>query len=394
MLSADELRRYARQLTLPDFGVAGQERLAGARVLVVGVGGLGSPVALWLAAAGVGRLTLVDPDRVDVTNLHRQLLFGTGDVGRPKVEAARARLREANPHVQVDVHATALDATNAAAFVAGHDVVVDATDTFAARYAASDACAAAGTALVHGSISRWEGQATVLVAGGAPCYRCLFPEPPAPGALPSCAEAGVLGVLPGLVGMVQATETLKLLAGVGETLAGRLLLVDGRAMRFRTIAVRRAELCPACGRAQIGGTSDAAPDRLTPDEAPAARRTEPPMSQPSDAAFAADPIYEMPPAELAARLRGAAPPLLVDVREPWEHAIAALPDARLVPLQSLPMAVSTFDPSRQYVVYCHHGMRSRMAIDYLRGLGFTRLWNLEGGIARWSEEVDPSVPRY
>jgi adenylyltransferase/sulfurtransferase len=310
------------------------------------------------------------------------------------VEAARDRLREVNPHVRVATQALALDAANAPALARAHDVVVDATDTFAARYAASDACAAAGVPLVHGSVARWEGAATVLVAAGAPCYRCLYPDPPAPGELPSCAEAGVLGVLPGLVGMVQATETLKLLAGVGETLAGRLLLVDARAMRFRTIAVRRDELCRACAPAQIAAAPPAVDDAGAAPRARAPRRPEESMTVSPDAAFAADPIYEMPAAELRARLDGTAPPLLVDVREPWEHQIAALPGARLVPLQSLPAAISAFDPAREYVVYCHHGVRSRMAAEFLRTHGVPRVANLGGGIDAWSGEVDPSVPRY
>ncbi|MBV9878854.1 MAG: molybdopterin-synthase adenylyltransferase MoeB [Gemmatirosa sp.] len=377
MPSSDELRRYARQLALPGFGPDGQRRLGAASVLIVGAGGLGSPVALYLAAAGVGRLGLVDHDVVDASNLHRQLLYGEGDVGRPKLDAARDRLAEVNPHVRVETHPVRLDAANAGALVAAYDLVVDATDNFPARYAIGDACARAGRPLVHGSVSRFEGRVTLLVADGAPCYRCLFPEPPPPDTVPSCAEAGVLGVLPGLVGMLQATEAIKHLAGIGQTLAGRLLLVDALRAAFHTVTLRRDPHCPVCGRPT--------PEMQETPLVPAADDRNAPVD---------DAVPELAPAEVAAQLRGDDPPVLLDVREPWEYEIARIEGARLVPLNSLPAALSTLDPARAYVVHCHHGMRSLHAAYFLKERGLTRVANLRGGIAAWSDEVDPSVPQY
>jgi adenylyltransferase/sulfurtransferase len=395
----DELRRYGRHLSLPEFGVEGQRRLKRGSVLVVGAGGLGSPVALYLAAAGVGRVGLVDADRVDLSNLQRQLLHGTADVGRPKVDSARDRLADVNPHVAVDAHDAALTRANALDLIARYDVVVDASDNFPTRYLVNDACVLAGRPLVHGSVSRFEGQASVFATPDGPCYRCLFPEPPEPGSVRSCADAGVLGVLPGLVGMIQATEAVKLLAGIGETLAGRLLLLDALGMRFRTIALRRDPECPACGTRTLRELADyeafcgmPAAERSRTFDAPAGTSSSSQESQP--VSHPPDAIYEMPPAELRARLDAPDPPEILDVREPWEYQIASIAGARLVPLNTLPAALSAIDPTREYVVQCHHGTRSRMAAEFLRERGVRRVSNLRGGIDAWSDEVDPSVPRY
>ena len=401
-----ELQRYARHLALPGIGIEGQRRLRGASVLVVGAGGLGSPAALYLAAAGVGRIGIVDFDEVDASNLQRQVLHATADVGRPKVESAAERLRGLNPFVAVEPHQLQLDAGNADALVARYDVVIDGTDNFAARYVLSDACVRTGRPCVHASIHRFEGQATLLVAGGAPCYRCLFREPPPPGTAPSCAEAGVLGVLPGILGTIQAAEAIKLITGVGDTLAGRLLLVDVARMRFQAVALRRDPGCPACGeeaRAARGGR--ASPVRATHDRDPRVDRGGPPP-QPISAAAAAnasstpraeDPSSALPeiePRELAAHIARGDDLALLDVREPWEHAIASLPGARLVPLGALRALVHTVDPARETIVLCHHGVRSAAAVEILREAGVARARNLAGGIDRWSLEVDRSVPRY
>ena len=409
-LAPAELRRYARHLTLPEIGIEGQRRLRAGSVLVVGAGGLGSPAALYLAAAGIGRLGIVDFDRVDESNLQRQVLHGTSDVGRPKVESAAARLRDLNPHVQLEPHQLQLDAGNAGPLVARYDVVVDGTDNFAARYVLSDACVAHGRPCVHASIHRFEGQATVLVANGAPCYRCLFREPPPPGTAPSCAEAGVLGVLPGILGSLQAAEAIKLVTGAGETLANRLLLVDVLRMRFSTVALRRDPGCPACGdeaRAARGASSSPAAQAPAHASGPKAGgpppgsistpggASAPPDSRPQDHAHAEDDTpHELSPRELAERLRAGDTPLLIDVREPWEHAIASIPGARLVPLGQLEHMLPTFDRARETIVLCHHGVRSAAAVEFLRSAGIAGARNLAGGIDRWSAEVDPDVPRY
>lgn len=371
--------RHARQIALPNVGMEGQARLRRARVLLVGAGGLGSPAALYLAAAGVGHLGLVDPDRVAVHNLQRQLLHATGDIGRPKVESARDRLRALDPAVDVAAYPVRLDASNALEILRGYDVVVDGSDNLRTRYLTSDACVRLGVPNVYGAVFRWEGQASVLAALGAPCYRCLFPEPPPAGATPSCEASGVIGVMPGLVGTVQAAEAIKLVLGVGETLAGRLLVVDGLGMAFRTMRVARDPRCPACG---AGARRDGPLVEELVDE-------------PCEAAAGGDPageLAEVGPRELAARLARGEDVQLVDVREPWEWEVARLPSARLVPLGAL--AAAAVDPARPAVVYCHRGARGRAAVERLRALGVARVANLAGGIDRWSEEVDPGVPRY
>lgn len=386
-------RRYARQLALPELGVDGQRRLARARVLVVGVGGLGSLAALSLASMGVGTLGLADFDTVELSNLHRQLLYTAADVGRLKVEAARDRIAAAGTGAQLHVHPTAIDERTADAIVAGYDLVVDGTDALPVRYALSDACVRHGRPLVHGSVSRFEGRVTLLAAPNGPCYRCLWPAPPTT-LVASCAEAGVLGAVPNVVAMLQATEAAKWIAAVGTPLVGRLLVLDLLGVTTHTIAVERNPLCPVCGGGQI-----AAPRRPAAPELSVA----PPAAPPSVTAMTPDhpaapadggEIPELTPAEVAARLARPEPPTLVDVREPWEHQLAHIEGARFVPLGALGAALSTFDPEADYVLLCHHGVRSLAAARFLRERGLRRVANLAGGIDAWSVDVDPAVPRY
>jgi len=379
-LSNDEIQRYARHLMLPDVGVEGQQRLKAARVLIVGAGGLGSPVALYLAAAGVGTLGLVDFDAVDVSNLQRQILHGTKDVGRSKLDSARARLGDVNPHVRVETHDARLTSANALDIIGRYDIVVDGTDNFATRYLTNDACVLLGKPNVYGSIFRFEGQASVFGLDDGPCYRCLFPEPPPPGSVPSCAEGGVLGVLPGIVGTIQATEAIKLVLGIGETLAGRLLLIDALSMQFRAMTLRKDPACPACGTRTITALIDY-------DEFCGAPT--------SGAIHHADDVLEITPLELADRLSRARDTFdLIDVREPGEWAIARIDGARLIPLAQIPSSIRSLDKSRDIVVMCRSGVRSADAIRFMQREGFTRVKNLAGGILRWSADVDPRVPRY
>ena len=381
-LTPAELLRYSRQLTLPEVGLAGQAKLQAARVLVVGTGGLGSPAALYLAAAGVGTLGLVDFDHVDLTNLHRQVLHGTANVGQPKTESARARLADLNPHVRVVTHQEALTSANALAIVAGYDLVLDGSDNFPTRYLLSDACVLLDRPNVYGSVQRFEGQAAIFCTPGGPCYRCLFREPPPPGLVPSCAEAGVFGVMPGLIGMIQATETIKFLLGLGDTLVGRLLLVDAWRMGMRSIAVRRDPECPACGTRTLTALIDyEAFCGVPPAGGGAAQGRE----------AAGDPA-ELGPAAVRERL--AAGTLLLDVREPHEHAIARIEGAVLIPMRDVPHALDRIPRDRDVIVHCHHGLRSRSVMAFLRERGYTRVANLDGGIDRWSMEVDSRVPRY
>jgi len=377
-LSPDEVLRYSRHLILPEFGIDGQRRLKAASVLLVGVGGLGSPVALYLAAAGVGHLGLVDFDVVDVTNLQRQVLHGTADIGRPKLESAAARISDVNPHVRLTTHDARLTSSNALEIVGNYDLVVDGTDNFATRYLVNDACVLLGVPNAYGSIFRFEGQASVFATEGGPCYRCLYPEPPPPGLVPSCAEGGVLGVLPGLVGMVQATEAIKLLTGVGEPLVGRLLLVNALAMTFRTVNMRKDPSCPACGTREIRSLVDY-------EQFCGIRAIEP---------APADGVRDVTPRELAGRLSRGDDFDLVDVREPHEWDIARIPGARLIPLGDLAERLGELDARREVIVHCKSGGRSARAARLLAGHGFQQVANLAGGITRWSEEVDHDVPRY
>ena len=380
-LTAEELTRYSRHLILPGVGIDGQRRLKRARVLLVGAGGLGSPVALYLAAAGIGHLGIVDCDAVDRTNLQRQILHGTADIGRRKTESAADRLAEINPNVDLALFDAKLSSDNALEILADYDIIVDGTDNFQTRYLVNDACVILGKPNVYGSIIRFEGQASVFAHDGGPCYRCLFREPPSPGLVPNCAEGGVFGVIPGIVGSVQATETIKLALGLSDTLSGRLLLIDAMRMRFRTIQIQRDPACPACGTREITELIDydafcgvsAGPPQATDDS---------------------EAVREITPRELAARLERGDDLMLLDVREPKEWSIARIDGARLTPLATLQDSVPSLDPSREIVVHCHHGMRSAAAVRYLRAQGFERVWNLAGGIARWSAEVDASVPQY
>jgi adenylyltransferase/sulfurtransferase len=351
-----------------------------ASVLIVGAGGLGSPAALYLAAAGIGRLGIVDHDTVDLTNLQRQVLHDTRGVGLEKTASARARLEAINPLVRVETVNAELTSANALEIIAAYDVVVDGTDNFKTRYLTNDACVLSGKPNVYGSVLRFEGQASVFAAAQGPCYRCLFPEPPPPGLVPSCAEAGVLGVLPGLIGTIQATEAIKLILGAGETLIGRLLLVDALRMNFRTVRLRRDPTCPACGTRELTSLIDY-------EQFCNGRSTE----ATTEATVG---VRQITPRELADRLRRHEPIDLVDVREPYEWRIARIEGARLIPLSHFGAALSELSPDREIVLYCHHGPRSQTAAEFLVEQGFGRVWNLTGGIDRWSAEVDPTVATY
>ena len=363
--------RYARQLVLRGFGPAAQQALASARVLIIGVGGLGSPAAMYLAAAGVGALTLVDQDTVDVTNLHRQLLYTTPDVGRPKLAVAEERLRALNPLVAITTHDGKLTAANAEALVAGHTVVIDATDNFPARYALNAACVRLGVPFVYASVARFEGQVSVFAAPGGPCYQCLFPEPPSPGSVPTCADEGVLGVVPGVLGLYQALEAIKCITGVGTPLVGTLLLLELLEHQQQHIRIAPRVDCPICGASARASASFHASERST---------------------MSLDP--DISPADLAAARAAGSSLIVLDVREPWEYDLAHLPATDLVPLNTLPSAVNRLDPNAHYVVLCHHGMRSEMAAGWLRSQGFTQVQNMTGGIDAWSVQVDASVARY
>ena len=377
-LSSDEILRYSRHLILPEVALEGQQRLKASRVLLIGAGGLGSTLALYLAAAGVGTIGLVDFDVVDVTNLQRQIVHGSKDVGRPKLESARDRLKDMNPHVHVEGYETRLTSENALEIVRDYDIVIDGTDNFATRYLTNDACVILGKPNVYGSIYRFEGQSSVFATEDGPCYRCLYPEPPPPGLVPSCAEGGVLGVLPGLVGTIQATEGIKLLLGIGEPLIGRLLLIDALSMQFRTMRLRKNPQCPACGTREIRELIDY--DQFCGVGGD-------PLQDPHG-------IPEITPAELVAKQQRRDDFDLIDVREPHEWAIAKIPGARLVPLGTFTESLSSFDSARDIVVTCKMGGRSAKAVRQLQAAGFKKVWNLAGGILRWSDDVDPTVPKY
>lgn len=366
--------RYARQVHLRDFGPSGQARLRAARVLIVGAGGLGSPAAMYLAAAGIGALTLVDADHVDLTNLHRQLLYATPDVGMSKLTAARTRLQAINPDVAVATHELRLTDANAAALVAGHDIVIDATDNFPTRYALNAACLAHDVPFVYGSVARFEGQVSVFAAPDGPCYRCLFPAMPTPGTVPTCAEEGVLGVVPGVIGLLQATEVIKWIAAIGTPLVGQLLLMDLLTHDTQRIRVARRPDCPACG-GRHSVRADAVVGAAVPPPPPVM-------------------VEHCTPSEIVALLASDAPPMILDVREPWEFELAHLEGTELVPLATLPERANALDPHRTYALLCHHGMRSEMAANWLVQHGFTKLINIDGGIDAWSLEVNPAIPRY
>jgi adenylyltransferase/sulfurtransferase len=379
-LSTQEVARYSRHLIMPEVGMDGQKRLKASAILLIGAGGLGSPLGLYLAAAGVGRLGLVDFDVVDFSNLQRQVLHGTPDVGRPKLHSARDRLKAVNPDVQLDLYETRLTSANAFELFRPYDVVIDGTDNFATRYLVNDACVLLGKPNVYGSIFRFDGQASVFYPGRGPCYRCLYPEPPPPGEVPSCAEGGVLGILPGLIGCIQATEAVKLLLGQGSPLIGRLLLYDALQMSFREFKVRRNPKCPLCGdqptiKALIDYEQFCG---VRGQEAPPAAAVAP----------------ELTVEELKQRLDLKEELFILDVRNPEEIQICRLPGSTVIPLPALPQRFGELDRNRELIVHCKSGMRSQKAIQFLRQQGFTKLKNLKGGILAWAERIDPSMPRY
>src|SRR5579859_5750844 len=384
-LSKQEILRYSRHLIIPEVGMEGQLKLKQAKVLLIGTGGLGAPLGLYLAAAGVGRIGLVDFDVVDFTNLQRQVLFGTTDVGRPKIAAAADHLRNLNPEIQIDTFETHLSSENALDILKDYDIVVDGTDNFPTRYLVNDACVILGKPNVYGSIFRFEGQLTVFYAKEGPCYRCLFPEPPPPGLVPSCAEGGVLGILPGTIGTLQATEAIKLILGIGKPLIGRMILYDGLEMTFDTIKLRKNPNCPVCGEhptqthlidyEQFCGVP--AHDRSAYKEQNVMRQ-----------------IRSITPSELKARLEADSKLVLIDVREPHELEISAIEGARLIPKGQVSARIDEIPQDVDVVIMCKTGERSRNTVAMLQDKGFKNLFNLKGGINAWAKEVDPSLPLY
>ncbi len=391
---ADARTRYHRHLVLDGFGPDAQRRLQRARVLVVGVGGLGAPAALYLAAAGVEHLVLVDDDTVDVTNLQRQVIYTQDDVGRPKAPRAAERLVALNPRVCVEARVERLDEATVRERVEAVDLVVDGTDNFATRYLLNDACVLVGRPYVYASIHRFEGQMSVFAHAGGPCYRCLFPDPPPPGAAPDCAQAGVLGVLPGLLGVMQATAAIEVLAGIGEPPAGRLVMVDALAMRTRSIRVARDPACPVCGEAPVIRTiRESAARCASPAPADAAAPAPPEASAPTPTPRTGDAIPEMDVRTLKARLDAGAPLQLIDVRQPDERALTHI-GGELIPMHEIPHRVDAIARDRDVVVYCRTGSRSGQVVAWLRRSGFDNVYNLRGGLHAWSREIDPRVPRY
>ena len=374
-LSKDELLRYARHLSLPEVGVEGQERLKAARVLCVGTGGLGSPLALYLAAAGVGTLGIVDFDVVDYTNLQRQIIHATPDVGRSKVQSAEEKIAAINPFVRVVAINQKLTSQNALEIFKDFDIIADGTDNFATRYLVNDACVLSGKPNVFASVFRFEGQASVFAAKNGPCYRCLYPEPPPPGMVPSCAEGGVLGVLPGLLGIIQATEVIKLVCGIGQPLIGRMLLVDALGMKFQELRLRKDPECPVCG------TNRTVTELIDYDEFCGVRGAEPVMAG------------DVEPQELKRRMDKGEPLFILDVREPHEYQICNL-GGYLIPLGEFPNRFGELDREREIIAHCKAGGRSAQAVEFLRQQGFKNVHNLAGGITAWSDKVDPSVPKY
>ncbi len=371
-LSTEELARYARHLSIPEFGLDGQVKLKAASVLCIGAGGLGSPITLYLAAAGVGRIGIVDADVVDASNLQRQILFSTADIGRKKIDAARERLRGINPHIEIEGHVELFTAANAMRITAAYDVVIDGTDNFPTRYLSNDVCVWLKKPNIYGSILRFEGQVSVFAPHlGGPCYRCMVPRPPPPGLVPSCAEGGVLGVLPGIVGSMQALEAIKIIAGIGDPLIGKLLHADTLAMRFRTIQLRRDPECPVCG-------------------------TNPTITEPIDyqgfcGMNSTTDLPTMTVQELHEARTKNAPHFLLDVREPAEHAVGRIEGSKLIPLGELELRLDELPRDQRILVHCKLGGRSAKAVGLLRQHGFTDTWNIAGGITAWAQEIDPSV---
>jgi sulfur-carrier protein adenylyltransferase/sulfurtransferase len=379
MLSNEEVARYSRHLIMPEVGMTGQRKLKAASVLLIGTGGLGAPLGMYLAAAGVGRLGLVDFDVVDASNLQRQIIHGTKDVGRPKIASARDRLQDINPHVEIETHETRVTSENALRLFVNYDVIVDGTDNFPTRYLVNDACVLTGKPNVYGSIFRFEGQASVFWAERGPCYRCLYPEPPPPGLVPSCAEGGVLGVLPGIIGAIQANEAIKIILGAPDIMVNRLLLFDAWRMRFRELKLRKNPDCPLCG--------DNPTIKELIDYEEFCGITPQPEPKPT--------MEEITAIELKQRLDNGDDIQIIDVREPHEYEIGQIPNSTLIPLGQVLNRMNEIDPDRETVVHCKMGGRSAKAIDALVRSGFPgKLVNLAGGITAWSNDVDPSVPKY
>ncbi len=383
-LSPSEIQRYARHLIMPEVAMEGQKRLKASKVLCIGTGGLGSPLGLYLAAAGVGTIGLVDFDVVDISNLQRQILHFTSDVGRPKVVSAQEKLQAINPDLNIIVHEHPIDSSNALEIFAGYDVIVDGTDNFPTRYLVNDACVLLGKPNVYGSIFRFDGQASVFFPPQGPCYRCLYPEPPPPDLVPNCAEGGVLGILPGLIGVVQATETVKLLLGAGRPLIGRLLLYDALDMSVREMKVRKNPKCPICGpNPTITALIDY--DQFCGV----------PVAAPGHSSTQSESIMDsISPLELKARIDHGDRPFILDVRNPEEIAICRIEGSTVIPLPELPNRISELDPNQPMVVHCKSGKRSEKAIGLLQQAGFKQLANLDGGILGWIKEVDPTLPAY
>jgi adenylyltransferase/sulfurtransferase len=380
-LSKDEILRYSRHLIMPEVGMEGQLKLKNAKVLLIGTGGLGAPLGLYLAAAGIGRIGLVDFDVVDFTNLQRQVIHGTSDVGRKKLDSAAGRMQEINPFVKIDKHEVALSSENALEILKDYDIVVDGTDNFPTRYLVNDACVLLNKPNVYGSIFRFEGQATVFAYEGGPCYRCLYPEPPPPGLVPSCAEGGVLGILPGMIGMVQATETVKLILGTGQPLVGRLLLYDALAMRFRELKLRKNPDCPMCGEHRtITKLIDYQQFCGIPQQ------EHKPVPETNE--------WEIDPVEVKAKMDRGDEFVLIDVREPHEYQICRIPNSKLIPLGEVPKRVNELSTADEIVVHCKMGGRSAKAVEFLKQAGFRKVKNMKGGILAWSDKVDPTVPKY
>jgi len=379
MLSNEEVARYSRHLIMPEVGMTGQRKLKAASILMIGTGGLGAPLGMYLAAAGIGRLGLVDFDVVDASNLQRQIIHGTKDVGRPKIASARDRIQDINPHVEIETHETRLTSENAMRLFVNYDVIVDGTDNFPTRYLVNDACVLAGKPNVYGSIFRFEGQASVFWAERGPCYRCLYPEPPPPGLVPSCAEGGVLGVLPGIIGAIQANEAIKIILGAPDIMVNRLLLFDAWRMRFRELKLRKNPDCPVCGK------NPTIKELIDYEEF--CGITQQPETKPT--------MEEITATELKQRLDKGDDIQIIDVREPHEYEIGQIPNSKLIPLGQVLNRMNEIDPEREAVVHCKMGGRSAKAIDALQRSGYTgKLINLAGGITAWSNDVDPSMPKY
>jgi len=380
-LSKKEVERYSRHLILPEVTLEGQKKLKAASVLLIGSGGLGAPASMYLAAAGIGRMGLVDFDRVDLSNMQRQILFSTDDVGVAKLEAAKRRLAGLNPNIEIETHEERLSAENAMRLVSNYDIVIDGTDNFPTRYCVNDACVLTNKPNVYGSIFRFEGQSTLFVPGAGPCYRCLYPEPPPPGMVPSCAEGGVLGILPGLIGVIQATEAVKFILGIGDSLCGRLVMFNALEMSFREVKLRRDPNCPICG------DKPKIKELIDYEQFCGIRGEE------SDKIIREDEIPEISVQDLKGKLDSGEKFTLIDVREVHEHDICNLPQAQLIPLGELPSRLHELDSTAEYVVHCKMGGRSAQAVELMRQSGFNAT-NVAGGITAWANDIDPDMPRY